>query len=129
MVAAEAGTIAMTQDYGQALASFRLFNYSTIYNRAASIEQAKAVNPLISALVEHFAQFPDEISSKPLQNRMPNITSQEMPAELPGSKTDQAYRTSVGYVAGMTDRYAVKTALATLDWNPDRLPRGIDIRG
>ncbi|NNN13542.1 MAG: HD domain-containing protein [Acidimicrobiaceae bacterium] len=128
-VVAKAGTIAMTQEYGQALASFRLFNYSAIYNRAASVEQAKAVNPLIAALVEHFAQFPDAISSKPLQNRTPNITSGDSTAELPGPKTDQAYRASVGYVAGMTDRYAVKKALATLDWKPDRLPRGIDIRG
>ncbi len=125
---AKAGTIAMTQEYGQALASFRLFNYSAIYNRTASLEQAKAVHPLISALVEHFAQFPDAISSKPQQNKASNTTSRGMPTEPPDPETDQAYRASVGYVAGMTDRYAVKTALSTLEWNPDRLPRGIDIR-
>ena len=128
-VVGKVGTIAMTKEYGQALASFRLFNYSAIYNRAASSEQAKAVIPLISALVEHFAQFPDAIFAKSEQNRRLNITPQKMPTELPDPKTDRAYRSSVGYVAGMTDRYAVKTALASLNWNPDRLPRGIDIRG
>ena len=107
-VVTETGMIAMTQEYGQALASFRQFNYDAIYNRRASIEQAKAVQPLIAALVEHFAKKP--------------------PAGVEHNpRSVQAYRAAVEYVAGMTDRYAVKIALGSLGWKPEQLPRGIDI--
>lgn len=127
-VAADTGTIAMTQEYGKALAAFRQFNYTAIYNRAASIEQAKSVGPLISALVEHFAQLPEAIPSRQAQNKALNTTFGVATSELPIPKTAQAYRESVGYVAGMTDRYAVKTALADLGWKPEQIPRGIETR-
>jgi dGTPase len=32
----------------------------------------------------------------------------------------------VRYVSGMTDRYAFRTAVSTLGWDPARLPQGID---
>jgi dGTPase len=35
-------------------------------------------------------------------------------------------RAAVTYVAGMTDRYAFDKAVADLNWDPARLPRGID---
>ena len=36
-------------------------------------------------------------------------------------------RTVADYVAGMTDRYACRQALALLGWERDRLPVGIDV--
>ena len=30
------------------------------------------------------------------------------------------------YVAGMTDRYAFRTAVASLGWDPAKLPVGVD---
>jgi len=36
-------------------------------------------------------------------------------------------RAAVGYVAGMTDRYACDTAVALLGWDERRLPAGIDL--
>ena len=35
-------------------------------------------------------------------------------------------RAAVTYVAGMTDRFAFRQAVAVLGWDPDKLPRGID---
>jgi dGTPase len=37
-----------------------------------------------------------------------------------------AVRLAVGYVAGMTDRFACVQAIARLGWTADRLPRGFD---
>ena len=36
-----------------------------------------------------------------------------------------AVRRAVTYVGGMTDRYAFRSAVALLDWDTARLPRGI----
>jgi dGTPase len=33
---------------------------------------------------------------------------------------------AVAYVAGMTDRFACRQAVALLGWDPDKLPQGID---
>jgi len=46
-----------------------------------------------------------------------------VPAE-PGSP--EALRAAVTWVGGMTDRFAFRTAVAELDWDPARLPRGVD---
>ncbi len=40
--------------------------------------------------------------------------------------SDTAVRLAVGYVAGMTDRFACVQAIARLGWPADRLPRGLD---
>ena len=48
----------------------------------------------------------------------------EVVAAAPG--TDEAVRAAVTYVGGMTDRFAFRTAVAELDWDPRALPRGID---
>ena len=37
-----------------------------------------------------------------------------------------AVRAAVTYVAGMTDRYAFRQAVAELGWDPAKLPKGID---
>jgi dGTPase len=47
-------------------------------------------------------------------------------ADLSPGSTD-AFRSAVGYVGGMTDRFACRQAMALLDWERDRLPVGIDV--
>ena len=39
----------------------------------------------------------------------------------------EALRAAVSYVAGMTDRYACRQAMALLGWDRGRLPAGIDV--
>ena len=38
----------------------------------------------------------------------------------------EALRAAVGYVAGMTDRFACRQAVALLGWDPAKLPKAID---
>ena len=38
----------------------------------------------------------------------------------------EAVRAAVTYVAGMTDRFAFRQAVALLGWDPSKLPAGID---
>ena len=35
-------------------------------------------------------------------------------------------RAAVTYVAGMTDRFAFRQAVALLGWDPSKLPTGVD---
>jgi dGTPase len=60
--------------------------------------------------VEHYVARPDAVSG---------ATEAD-----PGSQ--DAVRSAVTYVAGMTDRYAFQTAVSELGWDPARLPQGID---
>jgi len=107
MVAAAAttGRIGMTEPEAEALGDFRRLNYEHVYLRPASRQQASAVVDLLRALVEHFAAHPEELP--------------------PGGDTNEARRTAVAYVAGMTDRYACRQAVSLLDWDPARLPVGV----
>jgi dGTPase len=107
------GTVGMDSAHAEALASFRAFNYETIYLRAASVAQANSVIEVLTALVEHFADHP---------NAIPGIT--EAGGLLAGE--DEAVTAAVTYVAGMTDRFAFRSAVALLGFDPDRLPQGID---
>jgi dGTPase len=109
----ETGVIGMDVRHAEALAEFRAFNYESIYLRDASREQAGSVIGMLRALVEHFAQQPDAIPA-----------DVESGGADPG--TPAALRESVSYVAGMTDRFACRSAVTLLDWPIDQLPRGID---
>ncbi|MGA7834788.1 MAG: HD domain-containing protein [Acidimicrobiales bacterium] len=110
--AQESGVIGMDPAHAAALAAFRSFNYETIYLRAASRQQAATVVGMLRALVEYFSVHPTLI---------PDVA--ERP-ELPSS--EDALHDAVGYVAGMTDRYACRLAVTHLDWPIDQLPNGID---
>ncbi len=55
------GRIAMAAPMGDALASFRQFNYENIYLRPASVRQGHAVVDLLQALVEHYADRPNSL--------------------------------------------------------------------
>ncbi len=111
--AAETGRIGMASDAAQTLAAFRAFNYSHVYLRPASRAQSAAVIPLLRALVEHYADRP---------NHLPADRSEGIEAGGPA-----ALHSAVAYVAGMTDRFACRQAIALLGWNRDRLPEGIGV--
>jgi dGTPase len=108
---ASTGTISMTDETAQALADFRRWNYENIYLRPASVAQGLAVHRLLQALVEYYAASPSQV-----------------PAGVdvaPGSP--DAFRLAVGYVGGMTDRFACETAVTRLGWDRKELPQGIGV--
>lgn len=125
VVSASAGadTVAMAAAQADALAEFRRFNYEQVYFRPASVQQADAVIAMLRALVEHFADRPHRL---PAQWRAgPDGLA---PADL-GAGSAEALRAAVTYVGGMTDRYACTQAIALLDWDPAKLPGGVDVAG
>jgi dGTPase len=112
--AAQSGRIGMTSDTAEALAAFRKFNYDNIYMRAASRAQAKSVIDLLQALVEHFHAHPHHMAS-----------AFESGVGSPGSS--ESLLQAVTYVGGMTDRFACRQGITLLNYDPERLPQGIDI--
>ncbi|MGA4507140.1 HD domain-containing protein [Propionibacteriaceae bacterium G1746] len=102
----ETGQVGMDPDTAGALAALRAFNYERIYTRPESLAQSKAVVEVLRALVEHYAEHPDD-----------------MPADY--REGDEPVRLAVTYVGGMTDRYAFDQAAELLGWDAARLPRGI----
>jgi len=107
------GRIGMTPLYAEALAAFRAFNYEHIYLRDASVAQADAVIAVLTALVEHFIDHPNTIPGVP-----------ESGGLLAGEAA--AVTASVTYVAGMTDRFAFRSAVSLVGFDPAKLPQGID---
>jgi len=107
------GRVAMDPEGAEALAAFRACNYEHVYLRDASVTQARAVIAVLRALVEHYADRPYAI---PAVREAGGLVASE-PA---------AVEAAVTYVAGMTDRYAFRQAVALLGWDPAKLPRGID---
>ena len=101
------GVIGMTSHLADALARFRSFNYEHIYLRPASQQQARLVIEVLRALVESYADRP---------NLLPHGRGGGLDA---GS--DDAMRRAVGYVAGMTDRFAVRCAVSQLGWDAGKL--------
>jgi dGTPase len=99
--------------HAEALAEFRAFNYEQIYLRDASVAQATAVIEVLTALTEHFIDSP---------NQIPGVL------EAGGLRSGEAAarHAAVAYVAGMTDRFAFRSAVALLGFASDRLPQGID---
>jgi dGTPase len=107
------GVVGMDAEHAQALGEFREFNYRRIYLREASRAQASAVIGMLRALVEHFAASPGEIPDVARRGWL-------------DPSSDEALHEAVAYVAGMTDRFACRSAVTLLDWPIDQLPRGID---
>ncbi|TML07645.1 MAG: HD domain-containing protein [Actinobacteria bacterium] len=105
--ASTCGAIGMSSRLADALASFRSFNYERIYLRPASQRQAQLVTEVLRALVETYADRP---------NLLPPRSGGGLDA---GS--DDALRRAVGYVAGMTDRFAVRCAVSQLGWDVTKL--------
>ncbi len=107
------GRVGMDEELADALAAFRQHNYEQVYFRPASVTQGTAVIAMLRALVEHFADQP---------NRIPGVDGDQGIAG--GSWA--AVQAAVAYVAGMTDRFAMASAVADLGWDRRGLPRGID---
>jgi dGTPase len=109
----ETGRVGMDTAAADALAAFRACNYEQIYLREASVTQARAVVSVLQALVEYYTDRPNAI---PAVRDAGGLVAGE----------PRSVEAAVGYVAGMTDRYAFRQAVALLDWDPAKLPRGID---
>jgi dGTPase len=110
------GQVGMEEEEAEALTAFRTSNYERIYLRDASLRQGDAVISVLRALVEHFADRPHLITDHA-------GAPQEMDV-VAGS--EGAVRAAVTYVAGMTDRFAFRQAVALLGWDPAKLPSGVD---
>jgi len=102
----EEGIVGMDKGVASGLAALRQFNYERIYLREESVAESRAMVAVLSSLVEFYATNPESI---PAGGRC---------AEEPASA-------AVSYVAGMTDRYALRAAVQLLGWEEDRLPRGV----
>jgi dGTPase len=109
----DTGVIGMDSSHAEALAAFRAFNYRSIYMREASQLQAHRVVGMLRGLVEHYAAFPALLPE-----------DDEFPRDV--AMSPAALAAAVSYVAGMTDRFACRSALTLLDWPIDQLPNGID---
>jgi dGTPase len=109
------GQVGMEEDAAEALAAFRTCNYERIYLREASVRQGEAVVRVLRALVEHFADRPHLITE----------TGGTAQADVVAG-SEQAIHAAVTYVAGMTDRFAFRQAIALLGWDPEKLPVGVD---
>jgi dGTPase len=107
------GRIGMADEAAEALAAFRTFNYESIYLRDAARAQANAVIAMLQALVTYYLERPTLI---------PAVQEGHVSA----TTTTDATWAAVGYVAGMTDRYACRLAVEQLAWPEDQLPRAID---
>ncbi len=111
------GQVGMEEDAAEALAAFRACNYERIYLRDASVRQCEAVVSVLRALVEHFSDRPHLITDG-------DLASAHGTDLVAGSEV--AVRAAVTYVAGMTDRFAFRQAVAVLGWDPEKLPAGVD---
>jgi dGTPase len=103
------GSVGMGASEADALASFRAFNYTQIYLRPASVAQARAVISVLRALVDWYVAHPHDLPA----------------AQRAQADGDGLVRAAVGYVGGMTDRFACQQAVILLDWPLDQLPKGI----
>ena len=110
------GQVGMEEEGAEALAAFRACNYERIYLREASRRQAEAVVSVLRALVEHFSDRPHLVADQGAAAVRSDT--------IAGSQ--EAIRAAVTYVAGMTDRFAFRQAVALLGWDPAKLPAGVD---
>ena len=108
--AAETGRVGMTEPAADALAEFRRFNYEHVYLRPASRAQAEAVIA------------PPARPRRALRRPAPPAPR---PTDARRRQRRGRVRAAVTYVAGMTDRFACRQAVALLDWDPRRLPAGV----
>ena len=89
------GIVAISETMGEALEALRRFNYERIYLREASVLQSSAVVDLLRALVDHYIDTPTALPFEPTSEL--TIRTRFAPA--------------VGYVSGITDRFACSRAV------------------
>ncbi len=121
------GQVGMEEEEAEALAAFRACNYERIYLREASLRQGEAVVSVLRALVEHFADRPHLITNHDDHAlERDHRRGREQPQVDVVAGSPDAVRAAVTYVAGMTDRFAFRQAVALLGWDPSKLPAGVD---
>ena len=111
------GQVGMEEEEAEALAAFRTCNYERIYlprrlaaaGRRGDQRAARAGRALLRP---------------PPPHHRPRPASGESSDVVAGS--EGAVRAAVTYVAGMTDRFAFRQAVALLGWDPAKLPAGVD---
>ncbi len=108
-----AGEVAMSPTAAAALGELRKFNYDNIYMRPDSLEQSETVIKILSMLVQYYIENPKEI------NGNSPFDPDDGPSDL--------ITASIGYVSGMTDRFAFQKAVDMLGLDPLSLPKGIDL--
>ncbi|MFM7892630.1 MAG: deoxyguanosinetriphosphate triphosphohydrolase, partial [Actinomycetota bacterium] len=69
---------------------------------------------LLRALVEHYYAHPQHMATA-------------FDGAIAPARSDEALLQAVTYVGGMTDRFACRQGVTLLDYDPARLPRGIDV--
>lgn len=104
----ETGNVGMRADEAEAMDTFRDFNFERIYLRPASVAQAERVIELLRALTDWFAHHPA------------HVPGGNSAALVPGGP--EATAVAVRHVSGMTDRYALSSAVTNLGWDPSKLP-------
>jgi dGTPase len=102
----QTGRVGMDAATAGALAGLRRFNYERIYTRPEALAQSRAVVEVLRALVGFYSENP---SALPAEHADP----------------DDPVRGAVGYVAGMTDRYAFDKAVRLLGYPAARLPQSL----
>ena len=109
-------SVGMSTEMAEVLASFRQFNYDYIYMRPASIAQSQIVVEMLRSLVEFFID-------------RPNLDMLTTPKDIEPVRAGsvEARDRAVAYVAGMTDRFAVRSAMKYLGWSETKLPKGVDL--
>jgi dGTPase len=135
---ASTGRIGMSESSAGALAALRAFNYEHIYLRPASVAQSQSVIAVLRALVEHFADRPNAVGHA-RGGAAGGLGLEAGGGPAAGGRleagggleagSEPAVRKAVTWVAGMTDRYAFRTAVAALGWDPAKLPTGVDSPG
>ena len=105
-----AGVVGMDGGHAAALAQFRDFNYRAIYMRAGQPRPGGA-------------RRRDAARARRALRRAPRAHPRRRRARAE-RRSDGARRSR--YVAGMTDRFACRSALTLLGWPDDRLPSGVD---
>jgi dGTPase len=119
------GQVGMEEEEAEALAAFRSCNYERIYLREASLRQGDAVVSVLRALVEHFSDRPHLVSDHDRSPLAPVPPPRPVHEDVMAG-SPEAVRAAVTYVAGMTDRFAFRQAVALLGWDPGKLPAGVD---
>jgi dGTPase len=99
--------VAISEPMGEALETLRRFNYERIYLRRESVEQSAAVVELLQALVEHYLTHPEALATGVLGAFLGEGSDK---ADLRPEDPDTV-RAVVGYVSGMTDRFACTKAV------------------
>jgi dGTPase len=93
------GTISQTSDIGTAMEDLRAFLFETVYPRALEQAGGERIKQLITQLMEHFLDHPEDLPAAPRTTGDASVDHLEL------------LRAVTDYVAGMTDRYAQRVYL------------------